>query len=81
MMPILARNEEERDAVRQHIADRGIDSRTYFQPMSEQVFLKQYAYGDYPRSMELATRGFYVPLYPKLNLEEIDYIIEALNSF
>ncbi len=92
VMPILTDNETRRDNIRQHIANHGIDSRTYFQPMNEQVFLKKYAtkmcyytYTNiptkYPVSFELSRNGFYVPLYPKLTNEDIDYIIKTLNDY
>jgi perosamine synthetase len=82
VMPLLADSLEERDNIRQHIASHGIDSRTYFQPMSEQVFLKEFVGAwTYPHSEELASRGFYVPLYPKLADESIEYIIDVLRSY
>jgi len=81
VMPLLAKNSNQRDAIREQIADKGIDSRTYFQPMNEQAFLQEFSVGKYPRSRELSKRGFYVPLYPKLSDDEVDYVIEALRTF
>ena len=81
VMPILTDSEQKRDDIRQHIANYGIDSRTYFQPMSEQSFLRSYATSDYPISASLARCGFYVPLYPKLSESDIEYIVDKLNSY
>ena len=92
VLPILTDSEEKRDAIRQHIANHGIDSRTYFQPMNEQIFLKKYAKKmcyytyttnpiKYPVSLKLSRNGFYVPLYPRLTYMDINYIIEVLNNF
>ncbi len=80
VMPILTDSEEKRDSIRQHIADFGIDSRTYFQPMNDQVFLVKYKM-EYPVSSRLAKCGFYVPLYPKLTHDDIYYIIDKLNAY
>lgn len=81
VMPILTESEEKRDAIRQHIADHGIDSRTYFQPMDEQVFLTDWSSRDYPIASRLARCGFYVPLYPGLSDEDVNYIIDKLNIY
>jgi perosamine synthetase len=81
VMPILANSEEQRDKIRQHIADHGIDSRTYFQPMNEQVFLTGWSSQDYPVASNLARCGFYVPLYPLLSDEDVNYIIDKLNIY
>ena len=81
VMPILANSEEQRDKIRQHIADHGIDSRTYFQPMDEQAFLTDWSSRDYPIASKLARCGFYVPLYPSLSDEDVNYIIDKLNIY
>ena len=81
VMPLLAKDEESRNSIRQHIADRGIDSRTYFQPLHRQSFLVGMSTKEYPRSDELARRGFYVPLYPKLGEQDILYIIDAIKEY
>ena len=81
VMPLLANSEEARNNIRQHIADRGIDSRTYFQPIHRQEFLKDITDKEYPRSDELGNCGFYVPLYPKLEEEQVQYVIDAIKEF
>jgi len=81
VMPMLADSLKERDGIRKHMADHGIDSRTYFQPMHEQQFLTRFAEGSYPVSKILADRGFYVPLYPKLSNEDVSYVIGVLRSY
>ena len=81
VMPLLAKDEESRNSIRQHIADRGIDSRTYFQPLHRQSFLVGLSEREYPRSDDLARRGFYVPLYPKLGVDDIHYIIDAIKEY
>jgi len=83
VMPVLARDETSRDGMREFLADHGIDTRTYFQPMHEQRFLTRYgtSLSGYGRSIELSRRGFYLPLYPKLSADDINYIAQRLNRY
>lgn len=81
VMPLLTNCEQTRDDLRQFIANYGIDSRTYFQPMNEQKHLQKFSTREYPVSKDLARCGLYVPLYPKLSLTDLNYIIDVINSY
>jgi len=83
VMPLCTYLPRTRDKLREHLAYHGIDTRTYFQPMHKQVFLKKYANPNdgYLWSRYLADRGLYIPLYPKLKDEDINYIIDAIGSY
>lgn len=82
VLPIVTRSLEVRDKARSFFAENGVDTRTYFQPMHNQSFLKEFAKGNsYPVSSSLGDRGFYLPLYPKMTLEDIHYISDLFNKF
>jgi perosamine synthetase len=78
VMPILTNDQVTRDKYREHLANNGIETRTYFFPMSTQVFLKQYERNECHVAKFLGKAGFYLPLYPKLSEEDINYIIDKM---
>jgi perosamine synthetase len=69
-----------RDSVRQHLADRGIETRSFFKPCHLQPHLQKFATGRYPVAESLYRRGLYLPLYPDLSDEDVNYIIDAVRS-
>lgn len=77
VMPILTKN---RANMRKKLALNGIETRSFFQPLSEQCFLKQYARpnNDLSKSIELSNNGFYLPIYPALTDSEFVYILESV---
>jgi len=79
--PILVRNQADRDALRYHLAEHGIETRTYFHPMHLQPHLRRFAYRPYPIAEDLASRGLYLPLYPSMTIEDAKYVAAAVDSF
>ena len=79
VMPILARDEVQRDKVRWKLADVGVETRTYFVPGSRQAHLRQFAVGrTFPAAESLAARGLYLPLHTKMTEEDVDYVCNSL---
>lgn len=77
-----------RDNLRSHLAERGIETRTYFHPLHLQKHLRKFDFyrGASPdhspsNSEALAARGLYLPLYPSLTDDDVDYICRAIRSF
>lgn len=77
VMPIIAENN--RDQLRKWLADAGIETRTFFYPMHKQAFLRQD--GQYPIATHLGKHGFYLPIYPNLTLEDVDYICNRVKEY
>ena len=76
VMPIVLDTEVQRDHVRKVLAERGVETRTYFVGMNNQSFLKSYVLTgqQFPVSDRLAECGLYLPLYPGLKTNDIEYI-------
>lgn len=80
VFPVLAPHREFRDRLRARLANAGVETRTYFVPLHRQPHLRKYATCDYPAAESLSARGFYLPLYPDLTDDDVDYICEMLRS-
>jgi perosamine synthetase len=83
VLPILTNNRED---LRQHLAENGIDHRTYFNPFHKQQFLAKYSRGwdndiNYHTAEYLGKVGLYLPIYPTLTNDEVLYICEKVNKF
>lgn len=66
---------EERDRLLEELKTHGIETRTFFYPMSAMPI---YGGGENPVSSELSDRGFNLPTFPELTDEKIQYISETL---
>jgi|SRR3990167_8764954 len=68
----------ERDKLMVHLQENGIESRLFFKPMSMQPPYK----GEYQnlRAYEFSLSGCYLPMYPDLDKEGVDYISNIVLS-
>lgn len=79
VFPLLAVDQATRDRARRVLADAGVETRTYFKPLHQQAhFRAPHTYDSCPIACDLAARGFYLPLYPSLTLDDVDYICDVL---
>ncbi|HBY99538.1 MAG TPA: aminotransferase DegT, partial [Chloroflexi bacterium] len=63
-----------RDALRAYLADRGIETRTFFIPMHLQpIYYERYGHERHPRAELLCKTGFYLPSSSSLTNDQIDY--------
>lgn len=70
-----------RDQLRKALADRGVETRTFFIPMHCQpVYWQQFLGQRYPVAEELCRRGFYLPSASSLTLSEIEYVTDVIRS-
>lgn len=70
-----------RDALRQVLADHGIETRTFFIPMHCQpVYWQQFKGERYPVAEDLCKRGFYLPSASSLSLDEIEYVAGVIRE-
>jgi perosamine synthetase len=68
-----------RDQLRAYLAERGIETRTFFIPMHLQpIYYRAFEGQRYPVAERLCQRGFYLPSASSLTSREIDYITEEV---
>jgi perosamine synthetase len=70
-----------RDQLRAYLAERGIETRTFFIPMHLQPIYYQLFRGQrYPVAEMLCQRGFYLPSASSLTPHQIDYIVDIVRG-
>jgi len=70
-----------RDSLREYLADRGVETRTFFIPIHLQpIYYRRDAADRYPVAEELCRKGLYLPSSSKLTLAEQDYIAECIRA-
>jgi len=81
---IFAVRTERRAELEKHLSDAGIGTNKHYPiPMHLQGAYKDMGYkeGDFPIAEEISRTELSLPLYYGMTDEEIDYVIEAINSF
>lgn len=79
-----------RDDIRNALAERGIESRSYFVPLHQQPHLARFGIvkrdpammpsTGYPVAERLSRDGFYLPLWPGMTREDVRYIADCLSA-
>jgi perosamine synthetase len=70
-----------RDQLRAYLAERGIETRTFFIPMHCQpVYWDQFLGQRFPVAEDLCRRGFYLPSASSLTAAEVDYVCSVIAS-
>jgi perosamine synthetase len=70
-----------RDELRRRLAARGVETRTFFVPLHAQpVYADRFRGQRYPVAEELGRSGLYLPSGPRLSLDDIAYVAEAVSS-
>jgi perosamine synthetase len=80
VFPLLARDRPMRDRLRRRLAEAGVETRSYFVPLHRQRHLSHYAEHDYPVADSLSDRGLYLPLWPDMTDDEVDYVAEIVRG-
>jgi len=71
----------DRDQLRRVLADRGVETRTFFIPMHCQpVYWQRFRGERYPVAERLCRDGFYLPSASSLSAEEIDYVAGVIRE-
>ena len=74
----------ERDALERHLADRGIGTNKHYPiPMHLQQCYGDLGFsrGDFPIAEEISATELSLPMYYGMTDEQIDCVIDAINSF
>lgn len=75
---------QEREALEKHLSEKGISTNKHYPiPIHLQECYKDLGYkeGDFPIAEEISRTELSIPMYYGMTDEEIDYVIEALNTF
>ncbi|HUY35371.1 MAG TPA: DegT/DnrJ/EryC1/StrS family aminotransferase [Pirellulales bacterium] len=80
VFPIIADDEGRRDVIRRALAEAGVETRSYFVPLHRQPHLRRYATREYPVADDLAGRGLYLPLWPGMSDDDVDYVCGHLGK-
>jgi perosamine synthetase len=73
-----------RDALKDHLAKKGIISKVYFEPVHLSSFYRErfsYKGGELPVTERLSDEVLTLPLYPTMTIEEINYVVESVKEF
>ncbi|EOL9868994.1 GDP-perosamine synthase RfbE/PerA, partial [Escherichia coli] len=80
MVSILTRTAEEREELRNHLADKLIETRPVFYPVHTMPMYSE-KYQKHPIAEDLGWRGINLPSFPSLSNEQVIYICESINEF
>ncbi|MFX0079488.1 MAG: DegT/DnrJ/EryC1/StrS family aminotransferase, partial [Candidatus Hermodarchaeota archaeon] len=74
---------KKRNELMQHLKDRGITSKVYFDPIHKYSIFQELGYGSVklPTTELLASEVLTLPMYPHMTKDELDYILEAVIEF
>jgi perosamine synthetase len=80
----VEKGKEKRDALRQHLTEKGIGTKIYFEPVHLTHFYRKkfgYKEGELPTTEKLSEHVLALPMYPTLTLEEMDYTLDGIKEF
>ena len=77
MNSILARTQEERDKIRQHLKNEGIETRPTFYPVHTMPIYSD-KYQSLPVAEEISLRGMNLPSYPDLTENDVKLICDKI---
>jgi len=83
MYTIQLEDSKIREKLRQSLTEAGIMTKVYFNPVHLKTFYREnfnYKQGDLPKTEKISGKVLTLPLYPKLNNKEMDYIIEKIKN-
>jgi len=79
MCSVILDDPKERDSLRQHLAENGIETRPFFPPAHLMPHCR--AEVDLPVAENIGSRGINLPSFPDLVEEQISRICDAIKSF
>lgn len=69
-----------KDELRQKLADRGIETRSFFIPIHLQPIYSYLLSDEFPVSEELGRKGFYLPSASSLRTDQIEFIVDVIHD-
>ena len=80
LVSALARNEPERDALRRHLAEAGVETRQVFHPVHT-MGIYRHSFFEKTVAEEIAARGLNLPSWPDINEDEFDLVSRSIEEF
>ena len=62
------------------LTDKGVSTGVHFTPLNEQPYWQKFT-GNTPVSSEIYKQIVTLPLFPMMNLEEVDYVCEVISEY
>ena len=85
MFPVrISSGPSRRDMLKNFLAEKGIMSRVYFEPVHlTQFYRRRFGYqgGELPVTEKIASEILNLPIYPDITLDDMDYIAAAIAAF
>ena len=75
--------DEGRDELRNHLTEKGITTKVYFDPIHLTSFYRKefgYEAGELPVTEKLSGQVLTLPMYPTLTVEEMNYMLESIEE-
>lgn len=76
-MPILLKNKDEMKDIANELLQNGIQSRHYFSPSLEKIFVDSHNYGT-PTSYDISQRILCLPMHAYLTLEDVEKVTSII---
>jgi len=80
MCSVLVEQSEQRDALRDHLKQKGIETRPLFYPVHTMPIYDE-KYERHKVAENLGWRGMNLPSYPGLSQKDVSYIVEAILNY
>lgn len=80
MCSVLVSSAKDREPLRDHLAQRGVDTRPLFYPVHTMPMYSQ-NFARFKIAENLGWRGINLPSYPGLSKEDVKYIVDVVHSF
>jgi perosamine synthetase len=80
MVSILLKDSLERDKIRLHLKENGIETRPTFHPVHLMPMYFEEGLS-LPAAEDLGSRGINLPSYPDLNESDVDFICNQIKEF
>lgn len=77
-------NKEKRDGLQRHLAEKGIMSKIYFNPVHLKTLYQQQfgsKKGNLPYTEELSNKVLNIPLFPTITYQELDFIALTIKGY
>jgi dTDP-4-amino-4,6-dideoxygalactose transaminase len=80
---LLVDSEAERDALVDHLRDRGVEAAQHYEPLHTARKGRELGYeaGDLPVTERQATRLLRLPVHPNLTTDDCAYVVDAVRDF
>jgi perosamine synthetase len=80
MVSILVKTNDERDALRWHLANCGVETRPVFYPVHTMPMYSS-SFQRFPIAEDIAWRGINLPSYHHISDDDLNYVSDSMRSF